>query len=171
MKSNGSVVRLALLTGLLFASLPQVSRCQQSTAMIEDLARRSDVVVVGKVTGVRSQWSADRSRIISTVTLSVDQHIKGDVTQNSVEISTPGGEVDGVGELYSHMARFKTDEQVIVFAVKDRQGQLRVADGDEGKLTVTKEVKTGRLVVGANEPLLLFTSRLKAIVQAQGQKQ
>jgi hypothetical protein len=167
-----SVVLLPLFAEIVTAIVfPSLARSQSGAVTTDELTRSADVVVVGKVTDVKSEWSPDRSRIYSTVTLAVDQHIKGDESQQSVIISTLGGEVDGVGEVYSHTAKFKIDEQVIVFASKDRQGQLKVIGGDEGKLTVTKEEETGRMLVGGNEPLTIVTSHLKAVVQAQARKE
>ena len=163
-----SAVLCALLAGMVLAIVSSsIAVSQSGAAATDELIRSADVVVVGKVTNVRSAWSADRSRIYSRVTLAVNQHIKGDESQQSVTISTLGGEIDGVGEVYSHTAKFKLDEQVIVFAAKDRQGQLKIIGGDEGKLTVTKEERTGRLLVGGNEPLTMVTSRLKAVIKAQ----
>lgn len=163
-----SVIPFTLFAGIVLAIVsPSRAVSQPGATVTDELTRSAEVVVVGKVTDVRSQWSPDRSRIYSTVTLAVDQHIKGDESQQSVTISTPGGEIDGVGEIYSHTARFKTDEHVIVFAVKDRQGQLKVIGGDEGKLIVAREERTGRMLVGGNEPLTMVTARLRAIVQAQ----
>ena len=137
-----SVMLSVLFAGIFLAIVSPSIAISQSGAIADELTRKADVVVVGKVMDVRSAWSADRSRIQSTVTLAVVERIKGDGSQRSVTIFTPGGEVDGVGELYSHTARFKTDEQVLVFAAKDRQGRLKVIGGEEGKLTVSKEEKT-----------------------------
>ncbi|HCV43348.1 MAG TPA: hypothetical protein DGH68_07675 [Bacteroidetes bacterium] len=163
-----SVILFALFAGIVLAIVsPSNALSQPAAAATEDLAQRADVVVVGKVTGVKSEWNGDRSRIYSTVTVQVDEHIKGAKAQQSVVIATPGGEIDGVGEVYSHTARFRADEQVIVFATADRQGKLKVVGGDEGKLTVTKDAMTGMLMVGDREPLTAFTSRLKSVVQAQ----
>ena len=163
-----SVILLALFAGIALAIVsPSIAVSQSGAAVTDELTRSADVVVVGKVTDVRSEWNRDRSRIYSTVTLAVNQNIKGDVSQRSITISTPGGEVDGVGEVYSHTAKFRMNEQVIVFAAKDRQGQLKVIGGDEGKMIVTKEEGTGQLLVGANESLTVVTSRLKAVVKAQ----
>ncbi len=146
---------------------PSHALSQSAMSVTEDLTRRADVVVIGKVTEVKAKWSADRSRIYSNVTVLVDEHIKGGGSQQSVVIATPGGEIDGVGEAYSHTARFKTDELVIVFAAADRQGQLNVVGGDEGKLTVTKDKVTGMQMVADREPLTVFASRLRGVVQAQ----
>jgi len=167
-----SVTLFALFAGIFLAIVsPSIALSQSGAPATEDLARRADVVVVGKVTDLTSKWSSDRSRIFSRVTVSVEQHIKGDESQNLVTISTPGGEVNGVGEVYSHMPRFKMDEQVIVFAAKDQRGELRVVGGDEGKLTVTKDEMTGLQMVSDREPLTAFTLRLRRVVQAQSNEE
>lgn len=171
MRSNFTRALLALLAGLVAGTtLPEAARCQPTAVEREELARRADVIVVGKVTAINSEWNSNRTRIQSRVTLSVDQHIKGEESGTSVTILTLGGEVDGVGEVYSHTARFKEDERVVVFAGKDRQGVLRVIGGDDGKLTVTKEEGTGRQFVADNESLEVFTARLRSLVEAERNK-
>jgi hypothetical protein len=167
-----SVFFCTLLAGIIPAIVsPAAALSQSKLTAPEDLAQRADVVVVGKVAEVKSEWSADRSRIYSIVTVLIDEQIKGDESQQEVVITTLGGEIDGVGEVYSHTARFKTGEQVIVFAAKDERGKFRVVDGAEGKLNVTKDDLTGVQMVADREPLIVFTSRLKSVVQAQSQKE
>jgi hypothetical protein len=167
-----SVILFTLFAGIVSAIVsPSNALSQSGTAVTEELAQRADVVVVGKVIEVRSEWNEDRSRIYSNVTVQVDEHIKGAESQQSVVIATLGGEIGGVGEVYSHTARFKADEQVIVFAAADQRGQLRVVGGDEGKLTVTKDKVTGLQMVADGEPLRAFTSRLRSVVQAQSHKE
>ncbi len=167
MRSVGALL-FAVVPGMLLATAtPSSALSQAVVAETEDMIRRADVVVVGTVTDVRSEWSADRTRILSRVTINVDEHIKGDASEQSVVLTVPGGEVDGVGELYSHSASFKTSEQVVVFAARDRKGQLRVVDGDAGKANVRKEERTGRRFLSDNEPLETYTARLRHIVQSQ----
>lgn len=158
----------AAVAGIALAfAFPAMSLAQLEGVATEDLVRRADVVVVGRVTGVRSEWNSDRSRILSNVTVSVEQRIKGDEPGTTVVISTPGGEVGGVGEFYSHMPRFKADEHVVVFAARDQRGQLRVVGGDEGKVKVLRNEATGVEMVSEREPLGVYAARLMSIVQAQ----
>ncbi len=159
---------LALFTGiLLITTVPNSSRAQSEEMSTETLVRRADVIVVGKVTAVQSEWNSDRSRIYTTVTVAIDQRIKGEEGQSSLSISTPGGEIDGVGEWYSHTPKFKVNEEIVVFAEKDQNGRLRVAGGDQGKITVKEDGSSGTKTVANFEPLLTYTSRLKSVLQAQ----
>ncbi len=133
----------------------------------EQLTQEADLVVVGKVAGLKAGWNSDRSRIFTTVTLEVDQTLKGDAGTGSVTILVPGGEVDGVGELYSHTAQFKKDEEVVVFAKKDKQGRLRPAGGENGKLSVRKDAATGISLVSGETELDEFTTHVRNTARSQ----
>jgi len=132
---------------------------------MEMLARQADVVVVGKVSRVSSTWNDDKSRIMTTVTVEVDQQVKG-AGASAITLVTPGGEVDGVGELYSHTAQFKKDEEVVVFAQKDARGHLRVVAGEQGKLNVRADKTTGIRMVAGDTRLEDFVSHLKEMEKA-----
>ena len=167
-RSNFQVAFLLFVVGALLATtVPETARCQSAALPTEDLVQQADVIVVGRVTAMTSSWNSDRSRIFTRVTLSVSQSIKGDASENSVTVTVPGGEVDGIGELYSHTARFKEDEDVVVFAAKNSKGELNIVGGDEGKTTIRKEDETRRNLVSDNETLEMYTAKLKSIVRAQ----
>ncbi|MEO8167791.1 MAG: hypothetical protein ABI623_06060 [bacterium] len=147
------------------------SAYSQTKAMTTDeMVGRSDIVAVGKVSSMRSEWNSDRSRVVTRVMVSVDRYLKGEQSQRSLVITVPGGEVDGVGELYSHSATFKPNEDVVVFAERDARGTLRVTGGSEGKLTVTEDARTGKHIVGESELLEVFTTRVHAAIKAQTEK-
>lgn len=158
------------MLALVLVAQSEVGRGQERALTTDELARRSDVVVVGKVSSMSSEWNNDKSRIFTRVTVSVDQYIKGDSGEHYVTVTTPGGEVDGVGELYSHSVRFVNDEEVVLFAVKDRQGGLRVAGGDQGKYTVKKSEETGRPMVSNDRTLEEFVTHIKTVIKAQNER-
>ncbi len=112
--------------------------------MIDRLARAADIVVAGRVSAARGEWTEDHARIQTRVTVVVDQTLKGGKpASGEITILVPGGEVDGVGELYTHMATFRENEEVLVFANRDAKGDLRVTSGMEGKLRIERDAKTG----------------------------
>lgn len=127
----------------------------------EDLTRQSDAVVIGKVASVRSEWTGGRSRIQTKVTLAVEEVLKGEKGKATLDLVTPGGEVDGIGEYYSHTAQFKQDEDVVVFVRKDREGRYRVAAGDQGKMVIREDRGTGKRMVSEGAPLDLLTTRVR----------
>jgi len=147
---------------LSLAAAVYTGRAQVKSVSTDELTRQSDVVVIGKVAGMKSGWNSDRSRIFTTVTVAVDQTLKGDAGGASTTILIPGGEVDGVGELYSHTAQFRKDEEVVVFARKDKQGRLRVVAGEHGKLSVSEDAATGARLVSGAGTLTQLTQQVKA---------
>ena len=157
---------LALLLAVLTAEVP----AQSKGISTEDLAKRAEVVAVGKVSGLASRWNENHSRIFTRVTLSVDQYIKGGTAGQPLSIVVPGGEVDGVGEVYSHTATFRRDESVLVFAEKDKQGNYGVSAGREGKFSIRKDEGTGKAMVGGNLTLEQFTASVRKMIEVQNQK-
>ena len=146
-----------------------VARAQTREATPEELAARADVVAVGRVSMLAPHWNADHSRIFTTVTLAVDSYLKGN-QGGPLNILVPGGEVDGVGEIYSHTATFRKDEDVLVFVQKDARGNYTVSGGPGGKLNVTKDERTGSAFVG-NRPLADVASAVKNAITRSTQKQ
>lgn len=143
---------------------------QQKEMSIEQLTRRADLVVVGAVEQLSSAWNAGRTRISTTVTIRVDESLKGAAPGATITLTVPGGEADGVGELYSHAPRFRPDEQVLVFARRDAGGALRVAGGELGKITVARDERSGRLVTGTGEVLEALTTRVRRAVTTDTQR-
>lgn len=140
--------------------------CQYKAMSTEELTSRASVVVVAKVSATRSEWSADRSRILTRVSLAVEQYLKGDQAGQTLTLVIPGGEIDGVGELYTHVTRFKPDEEVIVFAERDARGGLRVVGGEQGKFTVVEDRASGRKTVGEDQALEVVVEKIKNVVRA-----
>lgn len=151
---------------ILSATLPARVQSQIKHVSTDELTQKSEVVARGKVREMKSEWDETRSRIRTRVSLSVDEYLKGG-GGGTLEVIIPGGEVDGVGELYSHMARFKQDEDVVVFVEKDKKGRYRVAGGSEGKFSVKKDDATGKPVVAGSRSLDDFRSEIKRAAQRQ----
>lgn len=162
MKSLFSIV-LLIGTMVVLTGITNSVRAQVRPVSTDELTRQADIVVVGKVADVKAGWNSDRSRIFTTVTVAVDQTLKGDAGTTTASILVPGGEVDGVGELYSHSVQFKKDEEVVVFARKDKQGRLRVVSGEHGKLSVSQDAATGARVVSGESTLTELTRRVKTV--------
>lgn len=156
MRTHRSILFLLFMAGGVGALYSQAK-----TFTPEQLAERAEIVAVGRVGTLSSEWSADGKRILTKVTVTVEQYLKGEQSVNTLTITVPGGEVDGVGELYSHVARFRNNEDVVVFAERDAAGGFRITGGEQGKFTVTTETRTGKRVVGENQLLEVLMSRVQ----------
>jgi hypothetical protein len=163
-------VQLAACTRTLFSLallLPLSLFSQTKLATTTELAQRAEVVAVGKVTSLVSEWSDNHSSIQTRVNLSVSEYLKGNSSGTSLTLVIPGGEIDGVGEVYSDMPRFRTAEEVFVFATKDTRGLYRVAGGDQGKYTLQRDAVTGKLSVAGDKSLEEFSASVRTALQVQ----
>ncbi len=82
---------------------------------IDELADQSDIVIVGTVQSIESNWNDNRSAIYSTVTLSVEIVLDGEKQQDTVTVVVPGGEVDGIREIVLTSPVFEIGDQVLLF--------------------------------------------------------
>jgi predicted phosphodiesterase len=171
MKTTRSITAaFAVLSFILLSCIHGSANAQTETNRIESLAQRADAIVVGKVTSVRSEWNADKTRIITKVSLDVDEYVKGEAAGKSMVITNLGGEVDGVGEWYSHAPKFTKDENVLLFVKKDSKNNFILSGGTDAKLSVTKDDKTGERMVPGGVTLKVFTSKVKSLLVQQGIK-
>jgi len=126
---------------LLAIQAPVISKDQPLA--LKKMTKGADLILTGKVTEKSSGWNKSKTRIYTTVTLKVDEFIKGNKSSDFVEVEYPGGEVGEIGELYSHMPNFKSDEEVLVFLKKNKENSsYQVFNGEEGKITALNDSKT-----------------------------
>ncbi len=143
------------------AALPVGARGQMPGLTPEELTSRAEVVAVGTVADVAAEWNPDRTRITTVVTISVEQYLKGERSARTMTLAVPGGEIGEVGEVYSHVARFLRNEQVVVFAEPDGRGRYRVSGGDRGKMTVREDPSTRTRVVADGLSLEVLKGRVR----------
>lgn len=148
-------------TMMMLMAMPIFLVGQSKTTRTDALAKDAEVIVVGKVGGLVSEWTHNHTRIETRVTVSIDQTIKGNAPGNSITVVIPGGEIDGVGEWYSHSARFARDEDVVLFAKKEKSGRYHVAGGESGKISIKRDERTGARVIPNVGTLDEFTSIIK----------
>lgn len=131
------------------ASAPdRISRAGHGpTLTVQEMTLRSDIVAHGIVRGVRSEWNAAKTKIYSTAAIEVVEMWKGDAATTTLLVRYPGGEVGAVGELYTHIPAFRTDEEVVVFTKREGDGTSRIVAGLQGKSLVSRDAdgtkKTG----------------------------
>ncbi|MGH7805363.1 MAG: hypothetical protein ACREQJ_13525 [Candidatus Binatia bacterium] len=75
----------------------------------------SDVILVGRVSDMRSRWSDDRSVILTDNEIFVDDVWKGDVAGNRVVVETLGGAVDDIELKVDGSPAFAVGERVVLF--------------------------------------------------------
>jgi len=162
-----SVKSLMLYCLLILASSILSRSFAQETVKLQKLSRDADVILTGKVARQESVWNRDKTRIITYTTIKAEEYLKGNINNDQLVVSHPGGEVDGVGELYSHMPSFNTEEEVLLFVKKDNNDMnYKVLNGEEGKLTLYRD-KNGELLTPFNTKLSSLKNVIKSYVKNQ----
>jgi len=141
---------------------------QSDSFIIKKLSKKADVILTGKVTKKESSWNTAKTRIYTKATVQVDELLKGNNSQNYVEIIYPGGEVGDVGELYTHMPKFDKDEEVLVFLKQDKKtSAYKVLNGEAGKITVQEDAKTKEKVTSSNLRIKDLKAQIKGFIHEQ----
>jgi hypothetical protein len=151
---------ILFLLCILLSGIYSITLSQQSDSKLRQLVTNADIIVTGKVSTNKSSWNMDKTKIYTEATLNVDEYLKGNNNGNSVVITYPGGEVNGIGELYTHMPKFENNEKVLVFLKKDEKG-YKVFDGEAGKIKIIKDAKTGEEVTGSNVRIKYLKTQIK----------
>jgi hypothetical protein len=107
------------------------------------LTDQAQVIVIGQVTGIVSHWDPGQGQILTDITITVDEMLKGAVPTPELTIRQLGGKV---GDLES---RVDGSPQ---FALGERDGTLRVAHLYLGKFAILTDEQTGETFAHRETP-------------------
>ncbi|MFH0767968.1 MAG: matrixin family metalloprotease [Chloroflexota bacterium] len=125
---------------LLFSS--KTTQALMLKLTLEDMANQADSIVVGSVVQSSSAWNAEHTRIYTTVTIAVEEAIKG-VTGNTVTITVPGGEAEGITEYVSDVPSFEQGERAVVFLDQVSDTRFEVYGQVQGKFNIDEQGEVG----------------------------
>ena len=139
----------------------------QQSLILQKLSGDADLILTGKVTKQQSGWTQNKSRIITYTTIKANDIIKGNSNQSDIVVVHPGGEIDGVGELYTHMPTFKDDEEVLLFLKKDnKSSDYNVLYGEEGKIALMNS-PSGEKVTASQMPVNMLKLQIQKYLNRQ----
>lgn len=119
----------------------------------EALAESAVAIVTGQVTVIESHWDPQAGQIVTHVTISLDDVLKGDLAMAEVTLKQIGGTI---GDLHSWVLgspEFVLGEKVFVFLDQNRDGTLRVAHLYQGKFSILADALTGEEYAYRETPL------------------
>jgi len=122
----------------------------------EEMTEQSSAVVLGRCVEVRSEWTADRSDIVTHYVFEVRQYYKGNLGQR-ITITGLGGQVGEWVALYSGVPGFRVGEEAVLFVWTGPQGRHQVIGLTQGKFRVGRDGATGEAVLQQTlsaEPML-----------------
>src|SRR5262245_25811107 len=102
---------------------------------LEDLVKKARTIVVGKVTGSRTYWSANGKLILTDYTVEVDETLKGQAARR-MAVTAIGGKIGDLELHVSGMPAFQQGENAVVF-IEQSGGYQTVVGLGQGRFTVT----------------------------------
>ena len=112
----------------------------------EELVRHSSIVIYARVTDVRGQWTDDRRRIDSLVTVTVIKGLKG-TSAAELTLTVPGGQVGRYRNLLPGAPSFVRGDLAVLFLTA-RGPRLPVTTGfTQGIYRVTRDASSGAALV------------------------
>jgi hypothetical protein len=128
-----------------FAALP-ARAVTVAPLSFEELVRQSSTVIYGRVIEVRGQWSDDRRRIDSLVTVEVIKGLKGSAT-TEVTLTVPGGQVGRYRNVMPGAPSFARGDLAVLFLTA-RGPRLPVTTGfTQGIYRVVRDAASGAALV------------------------
>ena len=159
--------RLLLFAGVLaltFASTP-ASATQVLHQTLRELTLGSSDVVIGRVEGTQTRWSESHTRILTDVTVSVSESLKGAPGEHLV-LTQLGGDLDGFRYAVPGSPMFRPGEEALLFVWRDAAGRAQVNGLAQGKFDIGSDAATGvRTVQRAVEGLRVRDVRSLAAVR------
>ncbi len=151
-----------VFVAFLLGTMSSLNLAQQVSVNLQELSKDADLIITGKVSQQTSSWNEDKSRIYTIATIQVEDYIKGNGAGNSVSVKYLGGEVGDIGETYSHVPTFENNEVVLIFLKKNESNSdFSVLYGEEGKISLVNDSKTGELVTSSNVRVSSLKTQIK----------
>ncbi len=151
LQSAVRTTKAALVVACFALIAANAALAQVYSASLEELATTSSAVVVGKTTNIRSFWNADRTQIMTEVTLQVDDQVAGNTGPETI-VTIPGGRVGNSLYEVSDMPIFIEGEEVIVFLWQDPEGRNLVTGGAQGRIGIEVDQALNQRVVTSALP-------------------
>lgn len=137
-------VGVLLGLALSLAALPAAASIVEAFDLAT-LVTRSDHAVLATAVRTQSRWDG-RGRIVTDVTLRVEDSMKGDSSAgDEVVLVVLGGEIGDIGMTVAGEPRFTPGDRAIVFAARSSQGRLRPVGMTQGVLPIVE--RGGRALV------------------------
>ena len=145
---------------LCFNSINTNSYAQKAAQNLNKLTASSEIILVGNVKETESHWNENKTSIVTKVSIQPTEFLKGGDTGSELVFTVPGGEIDNIGELYSHMPRFAKEEEVVLF-MKQINNDYSIIGGESGKITISRNEKDGRKIEMSREQIKELKNSIK----------
>lgn len=143
--------RILALILLLFCA-PALRATVLVPAEFREIVAGSQIIVYGRIDEVRPEWSADRRRIDTIVTVEAASYLKGG-PGSTVTFRVPGGTIGRYKNVMVGAPEFRTGEEAVLFLNAQGPSVAHVFGLSQGVFRVRVDARSGRRLVIA--PVLL----------------
>jgi hypothetical protein len=126
---------------------------------LEQMTDRAQTIFLGRVTGTRADWNAERTRIYTYVTLDVDRYLKGGNASKTETIRLLGGRVGPYLAMIPGTPGFRVGENVLLFTAGAGARIPTVLGLSLGKFTVVEDAHGEDIVKRDISSLMLANYR------------
>lgn len=148
-------MRQLILMCLLVCGAGELGATVLVPAEFHEIVAGSQVIVYGRVAAVRAEWSDDRSRIESIVTVTAGTYLKGG-PGTTVTFRVPGGQIGRYRNVMIGAPQFQPGDEAIFFLSGTGPAVAHIFGLTQGLYRVRADARTGkRLVV---PPVVMSTS-------------
>lgn len=137
--------RLLVVMALVCAA-PPLTATVLVPAGFREVVAGSQVIVYGRVADVRAEWTADRRRIDSIVSVEVGSYLKGG-PGSQVTFRVPGGQIGRYKSVTVGAPEFRPGEEAVFFLTARGPSMAQVFGMSQGVFRVRVDARTGRRLV------------------------
>jgi len=153
---------LRILAFLLLVPAAQAGASTVVAMTLEQMSERAESIFLGRVTGTRADWNAERTRIYTYVTLEVDRYLKGGSGSSVATVRLLGGRVGAYLAMVPGTPQFDMGEDVLLFCAGGGARIETVLGMSLGKFTITADASGEKFVKRDISGLMLANHRTDA---------
>jgi len=135
---------------ILFLILSLCAREARATVLVpaefHEIVAGSQIIVYGRVTSVRAEWSNDRSRIDTVVTVTAGSYLKGG-PGGTVTFRVPGGQIGRYRNVMIGAPQLQPGEEAVLFLSASGPSIAHIFGLSQGLYRVKVDARTGRRLV------------------------
>jgi len=153
---------LRILALLLLFPATQAAASTVVAMTLEQMSERAETIFLGRVTGTRADWNAERTRIYTYVTLEVDRYLKGGSDSKVTTVRLLGGRVGPYLAMVPGTPQFDVGEEVLLFCAGAGARIPTVLGMSLGKFTIATDASGEKIVKRDISGLMLANHRTDA---------
>jgi hypothetical protein len=130
-------------------------------AEFREIVSGSQIIVYGRVSDVRAEWTAGRRRIESIVTLQASSFYRGTASR-TVTFRVPGGRIGRYKSVTVGAPEFTRGDEVVLFLRASGPSVPQVFGLNQGVFRVRVDARTGRRLV--TQPIVMARGTAPEVV-------